>query len=199
MAFKNHCAIAKNDIQKAPKPANNTPEKVLPVRSWMMPAISCARPPNISATPNTTGVTPTAIAFALIMLSMNVVTAKANRASGAELPQSRVVALCRAPSSSVPSRTDRAETVAMMQSLLRVRRKPQRTVVMTNIAQADIHVTTPHHPSNKQAHALTMPGTQLVIPGRPENPQHPPLGASCHRGRHGLLVRKPRNPPRAHG
>ena len=57
-----------------------------------MPAISCARPPNISATPNTTGVTPTATALALIMLSMNVVTAKARSASGAELPQSSVVA-----------------------------------------------------------------------------------------------------------
>jgi hypothetical protein len=48
----------------------------------MMPMISCAKPPNISATPNTTGVVPTETAFALIMLRMNVVTAKANSASG---------------------------------------------------------------------------------------------------------------------
>jgi hypothetical protein len=56
----------------------------------MSPAISCARPPNISATPNTIGVAVTATASALIMLSMNVVTAKARSASGAELPQSSV-------------------------------------------------------------------------------------------------------------
>src|ERR1019366_3332015 len=66
----------------------------------MMPASSCVRPPNIRATPNTTGNTPAEIAFALTMLSMNVVTANASNASGAELPQSRVVASGRALSSS---------------------------------------------------------------------------------------------------
>src|SRR5665213_2691209 len=66
----------------------------------MMPASSCVRPPNISATPNTTGNTPAEIVFALTMLSMNVVTANASNASGAELPQSRVVASGRALSSS---------------------------------------------------------------------------------------------------
>ena len=96
----NHCPIANSDIQKAPKPENNTPEKVLPVRNWIRPAISCARPPNISATPNTTGRAPIETAFALIMLSMNVVTANASSASGAELPQSKVVARIDAPSSS---------------------------------------------------------------------------------------------------
>jgi hypothetical protein len=65
-----------------------------------MPASSCVRPPNISATPNTTGNTPAEIVFALTMLSMNVVTANASNASGAELPQSRVVASGRVLSSS---------------------------------------------------------------------------------------------------
>ena len=97
--MRNHCTFANSDIQKAPNPANNTPAKVLPVRSWMIPAISCVIPPNINATPNTTGSTPLAIQSALTMLSMNVVTANANNASGAELPQLSVVARAGARSS----------------------------------------------------------------------------------------------------
>ena len=45
-------------------------------------------PPNISATPKTAGSTPAEMKLALIMLSMNVVTANAASASGAELPHS---------------------------------------------------------------------------------------------------------------
>ena len=66
----------------------------------MTPAINAVMPPHISATPNTTGVTPTATACALIMLSMNVGTPNANSASGAELPQPSVVAPADVPSTS---------------------------------------------------------------------------------------------------
>jgi hypothetical protein len=86
---------------------NRTPEKVLPVRSWMMPASSCVRPPNISATANTTGFTAGEMRFALVMLSMKVVTPKAANASGAELPQLRVVRLWGRPSRSASCRSDR--------------------------------------------------------------------------------------------
>ena len=58
-----------------------------------MPATNWARPPNISATPNTTGSTPALMNFALIMLSMNVVTANAANASGAELPHASAPSL----------------------------------------------------------------------------------------------------------
>src|ERR1035438_10562562 len=116
----------------------------------MMPAISCVRPPNISATPNTTGCTPAEIAFALTMLSMNVVTANANSASGAELPQSRVVARGGVLLSSTSCWPGGAETVAMMQSLLQVRREPQRTVLVTRIAATDTH-TTPYRPAGTNA------------------------------------------------
>ena len=61
---------------------------MLPVRNWISPASSWVSPPNISATPNTAGSTPLATKSALTMLSMNVVTANAASASGAELPHS---------------------------------------------------------------------------------------------------------------
>ena len=63
------------------------------MRNWMTPAISWVRPPNISATPNTTGVIAAGMSLALIMLSMNVVTAKAARPSGAEFPRHRLADL----------------------------------------------------------------------------------------------------------
>jgi hypothetical protein len=39
---------------------NSTPAIVLPVRNWMIPAISWTSPPDMSATAKTTGVTPSA-------------------------------------------------------------------------------------------------------------------------------------------
>ena len=58
----------------------------VPLRRQMTPAMSWASPPNMNATAKTTGVVPAGTMLALIRLSINVVTAKAARASGAELP-----------------------------------------------------------------------------------------------------------------
>jgi hypothetical protein len=66
---------------------NSTPAMVLPVRSWMIPAISWTIPPDISATAKTIGVTPSFTRPMLIALSMNVGTANAASASGPEFPQ----------------------------------------------------------------------------------------------------------------
>ena len=70
----------------------------------MIPAISWVIPPNINATPNTTGSTPGAIQLALTMLSMNVVTANAASASGAAFPHwvgsRRTAVISRAPTPS---------------------------------------------------------------------------------------------------
>ena len=54
-ALRKNSAMAHRDIQNAPKPQNSTPPKVLPTRSWMTPAMNWASPPNMSATPKTTG------------------------------------------------------------------------------------------------------------------------------------------------
>ena len=48
-------ATANRDSQNAPNPQNSTPPTVLPMRSWMTPAMNWASPPNMSATPKTTG------------------------------------------------------------------------------------------------------------------------------------------------
>ena len=48
--------------------------------------MSWANPPNMNATAKTTGNVAAGTTLALIRLSMNVVTAKPARASGAELP-----------------------------------------------------------------------------------------------------------------
>src|SRR5690349_2686860 len=66
---------------------NSTPAMVLPVRSWMIPAISWTIPPDMSATANTIGVTASFTQPMLIALSMNVGTANAASASGPEFPQ----------------------------------------------------------------------------------------------------------------
>ncbi len=87
MSFRKNWTIANRDSQNAPNVLNSTPVSALPVRNWMTPAISWAMPPYISATPKTTGVIAAGMSLALIMLSMNVVTAKAARPSGAEFPQ----------------------------------------------------------------------------------------------------------------
>src|ERR1700761_5676851 len=73
----------------------------------MIPAISCVRPPKMSAVPNTAGFTLGEIRFALTMLSMNVVTPKAARARGAELPQFSPLGLTGRPSNSASSGSDR--------------------------------------------------------------------------------------------
>jgi len=158
--FKNHCAIANSDSQNAPKPQNSTPEKVFPVRNWMIPAISAVMPPHISATPNTTGSTPLEIAAALIMLSMNVGTPKANSASGAELPQLSVVSLGGAagsvrgaPLCAASSPADRAamgggiSTIAMMQSLL-------RCVENVGAPSGDGHRRSAHRPDQLRYRAM---------------------------------------------
>ena len=85
--MRKNSAIAYSDSQNAPNVLNSTPVNAFPMRNWMIPAISWVRPPNIRATPNTTGVIGAFMSSALIMLSMNVVTAKAARPSGAEFPQ----------------------------------------------------------------------------------------------------------------
>src|SRR5690242_4727717 len=79
--------MAHRDSQNAPKPPNSTPPKTFPLRKQMIPAISWASPPNMNATPKTTGVVPTGTMLALIMLNMKVVVANPARASGAAFPQ----------------------------------------------------------------------------------------------------------------
>ena len=65
---------------------NSTPAMVLPVRSWMIPAISWTIPPDISATAKTIGVTPSLTQPMLITLSMNVGTANAASAKWPSVP-----------------------------------------------------------------------------------------------------------------
>lgn len=72
--------------QGQPYMLNSTPVNVLPVRSWMIPAISWTIPPDMSATAKIIGVTVMLTQPTLIALSMPVGTAKAASASGAELP-----------------------------------------------------------------------------------------------------------------
>ena len=55
MSFRKNSAIANRDSQNAPNVLNSTPVNVFPMRNWMIPAISWVRPPNIRATPKTTG------------------------------------------------------------------------------------------------------------------------------------------------
>ena len=62
------------------------------MRNWMIPAISWARPPNVSATAKTTGRMAAGTRLAFHMLSMKVVVAKPARASGPEFPQATPVA-----------------------------------------------------------------------------------------------------------
>ncbi len=78
--------MAYRDSQNAPNVPNSTPANVFPMRNWRNAATSWVSPPNIRATPKTTGRTPMLTIPLLTMLSMNVVTANAARASGAELP-----------------------------------------------------------------------------------------------------------------
>ena len=73
MSFRKNSAIAYRDSQNAPNVLNSTPVSAFPMRNWMTPAIAGARPPNIRATPNTTGVIAAGMSLALIVLSMNVV------------------------------------------------------------------------------------------------------------------------------
>ena len=72
---------------------NSTPAMVLPVRSWMIPAISWTIPPDMSATAKTIGVTPSLTQPMLIALSMNVGTANAASASGPSSPSRSVPAM----------------------------------------------------------------------------------------------------------
>src|ERR1035437_9260569 len=132
----------------------------------MMPAISSMIPPNISATPNTTGVTPALTALALTMLSMNVVTPSVISPSGAASPQSRVVAravelrnhLARwraielgllMARSSIDGRGRWCRDGCHDAILLWVRREPQRTLLVTSMAPANTD-TRNASPSSKQ-------------------------------------------------
>ena len=58
----------------------------------MTPPISWASPPNMNATPKTTGWVPRCTMLALIMLSMKVVVANPARARGAEFPHATALA-----------------------------------------------------------------------------------------------------------
>ena len=93
--------MANRDSQNAPYPVNSMPPKVLPIRSWMTPAISWASPPKANATPKTTGRVPKLTRLALIMLSMKVVVAKPARASGAEFPHATPLAAAGPPGAGV--------------------------------------------------------------------------------------------------
>jgi len=85
--FKKYETFAKYASQDAPYVENSVPVNTFPFRRQMKPAISCVPPPNISATPDTTGATPLSTQPALTMLSMNVTTAKAVSANGAAFAQ----------------------------------------------------------------------------------------------------------------
>ena len=55
MSFRKNSAIAYRDSQNAPKAVNSTPVNVFPLRNWIDPGDQLGIPPNISATPKTTG------------------------------------------------------------------------------------------------------------------------------------------------
>ena len=165
-------------------------------------------PPNINATPNTTGSTPLAIAVRVDHAQHERRDRKREqrkrrrvapvqsrrRATARQRAQESLRAVARHWSQPL-AEVDCSETVAMMQPSSECA-DISRTVLATNIAGASIRATTPHRSS--QAGSRSGDARHLICsppPGDPETTNYPHLPPLCHRRLPRFFVRESHTRP----